>query len=371
VADWVKEMVAAGHESFYKDGRYYDFQTKNYSPTPIDEKNITVAGLHEAGKEIARNDSASLLDMGDGVLLFEFHAKMNAIDDQIIALGHEALARLDSDFEAMVIGNDADNFCVGANLFAVGVAAASGRWDDLNEMIRGLQSLTFKLQHAPKPVVTAVQGMALGGGVEMAVAGWETVAAHESYMGLVEVGVGLIPAGGGCKELLRRKINPVMKTNNADVLPVLQDVFTQIATAKVGESAWQNKAIGYLRDSDMIIMNADHRLAQAKARALQLVAIGVKPPEVEKIYAAGRDALYALKLGVQGFVWGNFASEHDQVISNKLAHVLTGGDLSAGTWVDPWYILDLEREAFISLLGEEKTRERMTHMLTTGKPLRN
>ena len=371
VADWVKEMVASGHSSFYKDGRYYDFQTKQYSPVPIDEKNITVLGLHEAGKELARNDSASLLDMGDGVLLFEFHAKMNAIDDGIISLGHEALARLNSDFDALVIGNDADNFCVGANLFAVGVAAASGMWDQLNQMIRGLQSLTFGMQHAPKPVVTAVRGMALGGGVEMALAGWEAVAAHESYMGLVEVGVGLIPAGGGCKELLRHRINPVMKTANADVLPVLQDVFTQVATAKVGESAWQAKELGYLHQDDLIVMNADHRLAQAKARALQLAEMGARPPEAEKIYAAGRDALYALKLGVQGFVWGNYASEHDALISGKLAHVLTGGDLSTGTWVDPWYILDLEREAFLSLLGEEKTRERMTHMLTTGKPLRN
>lgn len=371
VAGWVKEMLAAGHDSFYRNGDVYDFTSGSYQPRDIDKNVIVIENLHAAGKEVARNDSASLLDMGDGVLLFEFHAKMNAIDDQIISMGHEGLARLDSDFDAMVIGNDADNFCVGANLFAVGVAAASGRWDDLNEMIRNLQSLTFNLQHAPKPVVTAVQGMALGGGVEMAVAGWEAVAAHESYMGLVEVGVGLIPAGGGCKEILRRKINPVMKTDNADVLPVLQDVFTQIATAKVGESAWQNKALGYLNDSDMIIMNTDHRLAKAKERALHLAAIGARPPEVEKIYAAGRDALYALKLGVQGFVWGNYASEHDQVISNKLAHVLTGGDLSAGTWVDPWYILDLEREAFLSLLGEEKTRDRMTHMLQTGKPLRN
>jgi 3-hydroxyacyl-CoA dehydrogenase len=151
----------------------------------------------------------------------------------------------------------------------------------------------------------------------------------------------------------------------------LQDVFTQIATAKVGTSAWENKELGYLRPNDMIVMAAEHRLAKAKARALHLVSIGARPPEVEKIYAAGRDALYALKLGVQGFVWGNYASEHDKLISNKLAYVLTGGDLSAGTWVDPWYILDLEREAFLSLLGEEKTRERMMHMLQTGKPLRN
>lgn len=371
VADWVKEMLDSGHDSFYQDGQVYDYASKQYEPRDIDKNIVVIEKLHAAGKEVARNDSASLIDMGDGVLLFEFHAKMNAIDDLMIALGHDALARLDSDFDAMVIGNDADNFCVGANLFAVGVAAASGHWDQLNEMIHNLQSLTFGLQHAPKPVVTAVQGMALGGGVEMAVAGWETVAAHESYMGLVEVGVGLIPAGGGCKELLRRKINPVMATQNADVLPVLQDVFTQVAMATVGESAWQNKALGYLRDDDMIVMNAEHRLAKAKERALHLVAMGAQPPEVEKIYAAGRDALFALKLGVQGFVWGNYASKHDALISSKLAHVLTGGDLSAGAWVDPWYILDLEREAFLSLLGEEKTRERMMHMLQTGKPLRN
>lgn len=371
VAPWVKEMLDQGYDTFYRNGEVYDFNSGDYRPRDVDKNVIVVEDLHAAGKEVAGNDSASLLDMGDGVLLYEFHAKMNAIDDQIISMGHQALARLESDFDALVIGNDADNFCVGANLFAIGVAAASGRWDELDEMIRGLQSLTFKLAHAPKPVVTAVQGMALGGGVEMAAAGWETIAAHESYMGLVEVGVGLIPAGGGCKEILRRKVNPVMKTDNADVLPVLQEVFTNIATAEVGKSAWQNMAMGYLRADDVILMNADHRLAKAKARALHLVQIGARPPEAEKIYAAGRDALYALQLGVQGFVWGRYASEHDQVISNKLAYVLTGGDLSSGTWVDPWYILDLEREAFLSLLGEEKTRERMTHMLQTGKPLRN
>ena len=367
----VKEMLAAGHSSFYENGSVYDFTSKQMQPRDIDKNIVVIENLRQTGKEVARNDSASLLDMGDGVLLFEFHAKMNAIDDLIINMGHEGLKRLDTDFDAMVIGNDGDNFCVGANLFAVGVAAGSERWDDLNTMIHNLQLLTFGLQHAPKPVVTAVHQMALGGGVEMAVAGWESVVAHESYMGLVEVGVGLIPAGGGCKELLRRRINPVMRAQNADVLPVLQDVFTQVATAKVGTSAWENMELGYVKAGDTIIMNADHRLAKAKERALQLVSSGARPPQVEKIYAAGRDAFYALKLGVQGFVWGNYATEHDAVISEKLAWVLCGGDLSAGAWVDPWYILDLEREAFLALLHEEKTRNRMMHMLQTGKPLRN
>jgi 3-hydroxyacyl-CoA dehydrogenase len=309
--------------------------------------------------------------MGDGVALFEFHAKMNAIDQGIIDMAFKALERLDRDFDALVIGNNGDHFSAGANLFAVGVAAASGQFDALDQMVRALQTATFNLRHAPKPVVTAPHQMALGGGVEMAMAGWEAVADHEVYMGLVEFGVGLIPAGGGCKEVLRRKVNPTMRSTNADVLPPLQEAFEQIALAKVSTSAWEARSLGYLTPTDAIVMNSDHRLARAKQRALQLVAAGARPPQVEKIYAAGRDALYALRLGVKSLVWGNYASEHDALIAGKLAHVLTGGDLSAPAWVDPWYILDLEREAFLSLLGEQKTRDRMMHMLQTGKPLRN
>ncbi len=371
IAGWVKEMLDAGFERFYDNGRYYDFETKQYQPISVDQNVTFVKDLHAAGKEVERTDSASLLDMGDGVMLFEFHAKMNAIDDHIIALSHKSLEWLDSDFDAMVIGNDGSNFCVGANLFGVGVLAGSERWDDLDKMIKGLQSATYNLRHAPKPVVTAVHQMALGGGVEMALAGWESVAAHESYMGLVEVGVGLIPAGGGVKEIMRRKINPTMRSNNGDVLPPLQAAFEQIALAKVATSAWEAKEMGYLYEDDTIVMNPEYRLSKAKERALQLATSSTRPPEVEKIYAAGRDAFYALKLGIQGFMWGNYASEHDGLISEKLAYVLCGGDISAPAWVDPWYILDLEREAFISLLKTQKTRDRMMHMLQTGKPLRN
>lgn len=371
IAPWVKEMLATGHDSFYKNGSVYDFERKQYRPLESDKNVIRVADLRAAGKTVEHNESASLHDMGDGVALFEFHAKMNAIDQDIIDMAFKALERLDSDFDALVIGNNGDHFCAGANLFAVGVAAASGHFDALDKMIKALQTATFELRHAPKPVITAPHQMALGGGVEMAMAGWEAVADHEVYMGLVEFGVGLIPAGGGCKEILRRKVNPAMRATNADVLPPLQDAFEQIALAKVGTSAWEARQYGYLTPQDTIVMNSDHRLARAKQRALQLVAAGARPPEVEKIYAAGRDALYALKLGVRSLYWGGFASEHDAKIAGKLAHVLTGGDISAPAWVDPWYILDLEREAFLSLLGEEKTRERMMHMLQTGKPLRN
>jgi 3-hydroxyacyl-CoA dehydrogenase len=374
VAPWVKEMLATGHDCFYRsngDRSVYDFETRAYRPLARNRNIITVNALRAAGKTVERNLSASLHDMGDGVALFEFHAKMNVIDQDIIDMSFKALERLDSDFDALVIGNNGEHFCAGANLFAVGAAAAQGQFEALEKMIKALQTATFSLRHAPKPVVTAPHQMALGGGVEMAMASWEAVADHEVYMGLVEFGVGLIPAGGGCKEILRRKLNPVMRVANADVLPVLQEAFEQIALARVGASAWEAKALGYLSPNDTVVMNSDHRLARAKQRALQLVAAGARPPAMEKIYAAGRDALYALRLGVKSLLWGKYASEHDAKIAGKLAHVLTGGDISAPAWVEPWYILDLEREAFMSLLGEEKTRERMMHMLQTGKPLRN
>jgi len=367
VAGWVKEMLASGHESFYKNGAVYDFTSGEYKTCDVDKKVVLLSGL----TEVEKNMSASLRDMGDGVALLEFHAKMNAIDQDIIDMSHIAQARLESDFDALVIGNEGDNFCVGANLFAVAMAAQQGMWDTLDRMIYELQDATFKLRHAPKPVVTAVHQMALGGGAEYAMTGWETVAAHETYIGQVEFGVGVVPAGGGCKELLRRKVNPVMKTPNADVLPVIQETFELIALAQVAASAWEGKDMGFFAPDALIEMNQDHLLGTAKLRALQLVASGARPPEVEKIYAAGRDTYYAALMSIRGLEWGGYASEHDALIARKLAYILCGGDISAPAWVDPWIILDLEREAFLSLLGEPKTIERMMHMLQTGKPLRN
>lgn len=371
VAEWVQDMLDSGHDAFYQDGRYYDFETCEYEPLRTDEKVIKLEQLRAAGKEVERNDSASLLDMGDGVALLEFHAKMNAVDQDIIEMCYTALDRLQSDFDALVIGNQGDNFSVGANIAMIGIAAAQGMWEQIDELVRKLQTVAHRLRHAPKPVVTAPHQRVLGGGVEMAMAGWTSVADHETYMGLVEVGVGLVPAGGGCMELLRRKVNPVMRTANADVLPVLQEVFEQVALAKVGESAWQSKELGYLRPGDHIVMNSDHRLAMAKQKALQLVEMGARPPVDEPVYAAGRDALSALQLGVQSFVWGKYASEHDMLIGKKLAYVLCGGDLSAPQWVEASYILDLEREVFLSLAGEQKSQARIMHMLQHGKPLRN
>lgn len=372
VAGWVKEMLAAGHAHFYQNGSCYDFQTKSYQPQKRDSKLVVLSELKSAGKTVATNGSASLIDMGDGVALLEFHGpKINAIDADVVAMGNIALERLQTDFDALVIGNQGTDFCIGADVALLGFAAAQGLWDQVETAVKVGQTLMMNLRHAPKPVVTAPHQRVLGGGVEITMHSWATVADHETYMGLVEVGVGIIPGWGGCKETLRRKVNPVMRNPQGDVLPPLQEVFEQIATAKVGTSAWEDKDLGYLRADDQIAMNSDHRLAMAKQKALQLVASGARPPEMEKIYAAGRDTLYALYLGLKGFVWSGFASEHDAKIGRKLAYVLCGGDLSAPAWVDPWYILDLEREALLSLAGEPLTQARMMHILQTGKPLRN
>ncbi len=372
IAPWVKEMLAAGNLSFYKDGRFYDFETSSYQPLTIDPKIVSIQKMRDAGSEVAANMSTTLHDMGDGVALLELHSpKVNAVDPDFIAMADEALSRLETDFDALVIGNNGQDFCIGANLAFTAMAAAQGQWDEIEKMLLTGQQAFYKLRHASKPVVTAPHQRVLGGGVELTVSSWATVADHETYMGLVEVGAGIVPSWGGCLALLRRKVNPVMRTANADVLPIMQEVFEQIALAKVGTSAWENKELGYLRPNDQIIMNGDHRLFAAKRKALQLIAAGTRPPEEEKVYAAGQHTLAALELGIQSFVWGGYASEHDAKVSQKVAHVLCGGPISAPTWVDPWYILDLEREATLSLAGEPKTQERVMHLLQTGKPLRN
>lgn len=372
VAPWVKEMLAAGHSSFYQNGHYYDFETKQYERLPVDKKSVSIEQLRDAGKEVKRNMSASLLDMGDGVALLEMHApKINAVDADFIEMIGVALDRLESDFDALVIGNTGQDFCIGANIAMLAFAAAQGLWDQVEQMIRGGQEAFFKLRHAPKPVVTAPHQRVLGGGVELTMSSWATVADHETYMGLVEVGVGIIPSWGGCTEIVRRKVNPVMRTENADVVPVMEEVFDQLATAKVGTSAWEDKSLGYLRQHDAVVMNTDHRLAAAKQKALELAASGARPPEEELIYAAGRDVLSALELRLKTYMWAGYASEHDVKVGGHLARVLCGGDISGPTWVDPWYMLDLEREATLSLAGEKKTQDRIVHMLQKGKPLRN
>ncbi len=322
---------------------------------------------------MAANDSARILDMGDGVALWEFRSKQNTIDFDLIQMGFQAVEMLDNDqFDALVVGNDGERFSVGFNLFLAVMAMQSDQLDQIEGNIDQLQKLANALRYAPKPVVTAPFQLALGGGTELIFAGDRVVAHSELYTGLVEVGVGIIPAGGGCKEMLRRVVNPVMRSHpNADVLPHLQKVFQQIATAQVSErGAKQAREIGILGPCDRIVMNRDHLLAEAKRTALYLAA-DYTPSRPEKIYAAGRDAYSALLIAIDGFVEQRLATEYDAFIARKLAYVLTGGALSEPQWVDEQVILDLERQMFLELLHEEKTLQRMTHMLETNKPLRN
>ncbi len=270
----------------------------------------------------------------------------------------------------MVIGNLADNFSLGANLFATALAAQNEMWEQLEEAVCAFQELNMRMRYSSKPIVVAPAGMALGGGCELVLSAPRRVAAAESYVGLVEVGAGVIPAGSGCKEMLRRVVNPAMRTQNADDLPFLQRVFETIGQAKVGRSAEEARKLGYLETSDRVVMNRDHLIAEAKREVLHM-APDYLPPQPEAIYAAGRDALAAMRIGVYALLEAGYISEYDAHIGRKLAYVLSGGDLSEPAWVDEWYILDLEREAFLSLVGEEKTQQRMWHLLQTGKPLRN
>ncbi len=375
-ATWVDEMLAAGHVTFYR----YDGSSKVavYNPAKGDYDAIAkppglvvLSEQKAARKVIKKNPGASLIDLGDGVACVEFHTKMNSFDDDIINMVIEGLDCTETEFEGLVIGNEADNFSAGANLFVVVMAAQNGMWDQLEAAMKKGQDMLMRMRYFPKPVVVAPAGLALGGGAEMPMHASRVVAAAELYTGLVEFGVGVIPAWGGTKEMLRRVINPPMQTQNANYLPFLQRVFEQIGFVKVSTSAEEARQMGFLGPDDRVVMNRDLLLSEAKREVLSMVAADYHPPLPEKVYAAGRDALAALKVFLYMLREAEYISDHDMLIATKLAHTLTGGELSQPAWVDEQYILDLEREAFLSLCGEEKTQQRMWHTLQTGKPLRN
>ncbi|MCB9453280.1 MAG: 3-hydroxyacyl-CoA dehydrogenase/enoyl-CoA hydratase family protein [Anaerolineaceae bacterium] len=377
VADWVKKMVAAGSTTFYQyDDKgqavgYYSPQDGGYLPLETDPREITVASLKANERKVAGNSGASVYDIGDGVALLEYHSQAYAIDQDLVEMSYKALELLESDFDALVVGHDGERFCIGANVFMVAMSVQNDMLDQLDESIRALQNLTQAMRYASKPVVVAPFNMALGGGLELLMSGAKVVAHAELYAGLVEVGVGLLPAGGGCKELVRRIVSPVMAANeNADPLPHLQQAFEAIAVAKVSTSAKEARDLGFLNTGDKIVMNRSHLLGEAKRTALEM-ANGYVPLKAGKVYAAGRDAYSALLLGVEGFREGGYATDYDAHIARKVAYVLTGGALARPQWVSEQYILDLEREAFMQLVVEPKTLERITHMLQTNKPLRN
>jgi len=370
----VEKLLASGKTNFYerRDGRtfYFDLTSgdhKEIEPRP----GVTILeSVKDRTGVVKKNAAASLIDLGDGVACLEFHSKMNAIGGDTIAMMNYAVKEVDQNFEALVIGNQAENFSVGANIMLLLLGAQEGEWDEIALSVRQFQNANMSLRYSAKPVVVAVQGMALGGGCEVALQADKVRAAAETYMGLVEVGVGLIPGGGGVKEMVLRAVEDTLP--DEDIFQRVRKVSETIAMAKVATSAIEAAELGFLRSTDPITMNRDSLMEDAKQTALAMVREGYETPMPRAdIPVPGEPALAAIKLAIHMMVRGGFISEYDGHVASKLAYVICGGDLSRRTLVSEQYLLDLEREAFVSLCGERKTQERLQYMLKTGKSLRN
>lgn len=376
VAPWVKEMVDQGCTTFYAHPgpipMVYSPISKGYIPIARNNLVFKLDDLRFTQRTVAENESATLHTMENGVLLLEFHSKMNVLDAGIFTIMQKAIEKLYGDATGLVIANEGENFSVGANLFVLGMLAQAGQWQELEQMLKQGQDVLLALRTAPKPVIAAPFQRVLGGGVEVCLAADRVFADAETYMGLVEVGVGIVPGWGGCKEMVRRNVSPHMHATNVNPTPYLRQIFETIGFAKVSTSAVEARDLGFLLPSDQIVMNREHQLGLAKQEVLNMLAQGYAPPVVKgNVYAAGRDVLASTRIEVYSMQAGGFISEHDAKIANHLAYVLCGGDLSAPTWMDEQYFLDLEREALLTLAGEAKTQERVWYMLQNGKPLRN
>jgi len=373
-AAWVTEMLAAENESFYKviDGvrNFYDVASKSYKPVAGIENFIILDNLREQ-KAVWQNSGTTIHDLGDGVLNVEFHTKMNSIGGEVLEGINKGISLAEEEgWKGVVIGNDAPNFSAGANLAMILMFAIEQEWDELDFAIRAFQNTVTRCRFSSVPVVVGPHGLTLGGGCEMTMHSDAAVAAAETYIGLVEVGVGVIPGGGGTKEMVLRVSDGYYKGDPK--LPPLQEAFINIATAKVATSAYEAFDIGVLNDKDSVVVNQSRVLLEAKQKVLELHNAGYTQPQMRTdIEVQGRSALGGLYAGAEAFYIGKYASEHDKLIAQKLAWVMAGGDLSMPTKVSEQYLLDLEREAFLTLCGTRKTLERIQSILTTGKPLRN
>ena len=364
--DNIREALASGATSLYAwadhNGSprktYFDFLQRRFEPLEERPGIVVLGDVKRTNGVIKQNPGASLIDLGDGVVCVEFHSKMNAIGEDNIAMLYSGLDALNRDFDAMVVANDGQDFSVGANLMMMLLGAQECDWDELNAAVNRFQQVNMAMKYAPKPVVAAPFGRTLGGGCEIALHATKAQASAELYMGLVEVGVGLIPGGGGCKELLARLKDP-------------RKVFELIGYAKVSSSADDAKHLGLLNRTDAVSMNPERLIGDAKALALALAPGYTSGTPRTDIKVHGESAFAMLKLGIWTARQGNFISAYDVVVGEKLANILTGGRLTGDHMVTEQYLLDLEREAFLSLCGNAKTQERMQYMLKTGKPLRN
>lgn len=372
VASWVKELADSGVDSFYKveNGKklFYNQTTKQFELIPGQDSFIILDNIRKTN-EIWSNKETSIQDLGDGIINLEFRSKMNSLGGGVLQGINKAIELAEKDYRGLVIGNQADNFSVGANLAMIMMMAAEQDWWELNMAIKTFQDTMMKVRYSSIPVVVAPHGMALGGGCEITMHADKVVAAAETYIGLVEVGVGLIPGGGGSKEFALRAAKHMLvddvKTNH------LREAFMNIAMAKVATSAYEAKKMGIIRDQDIIVVNRDRQIAEAKKHAIILAEAGYTQPIRQKVKVLGREAQGMFYVGTDQLVAGHYASDHDRLIANKLGYVMTGGNLSESTEVSEQYLLDLEREVFLSLCGERKTLERIQYMLKTGRPLRN
>lgn len=379
----VSRLLASGRKSFYRSERgvtsFFDFASGGSKPLSEPPGMIVLAARKEAGAVVEKNSGASLIDLGDGVVCCEFHTKMNAVGGDIVAMLNAGVRRLKTDFDAMVIANQAVNFSAGANLMLLLVAAQDEEWDEVDLAVRQFQNVNLALKYASGPVVAAPQGLAIGGGCEMCLHAVRIHAASEAYVGLVETGVGLIPAGGGSKEMILRAGEHAADGEDLDLFHAMKPIFENIAMAKVGTSAEESRGLGYLRPADLVSLNRDRLVADAKETALALVRAGWHPAAASPVEGAAQTQIRVLgegfssaaKLAIHMMLRGAYISEYDALVARKLAHVLAGGELSAAQFVSEQYLLDLEREGFVSLCGERKTQERIAFTLKTGKPLRN
>jgi 3-hydroxyacyl-CoA dehydrogenase len=372
VPDLVREVLESGQGSFYRgdDGTRTVFTPANrsYAPLPPGADALSAASLRRSGPAIAENRGAALLDMGDGVALLEYRTKLNTIDENTVALTREALDQAGRDYRAIVIGNDAADFSAGANLALLLMAARMRQWAQLERIVKAFQDVNMAAKYSPIPVVVAAAGRTLAGGCEVLMHCARAQVAAETYCGLVETGVGLIPAGGGCKELLLRARDLVPEKGP---FPAVRFALEIIAYATVSTSAAEARRLGYLRRSDGISLDRERLLSDAKAAAIALAEGGYRAPEPATLRLPGVGGRLVLDQQLEGLRLAGKISEHDAVVTGKLAHVLCGGDCSPVTDVSEQHLLDLEREAFISLCGMPKTQERIQHTLNTGKPLRN
>ncbi|NLP49577.1 3-hydroxyacyl-CoA dehydrogenase/enoyl-CoA hydratase family protein [Bacillus sp. RO1] len=373
VPKWVDEMLANGHRSFYKkDGGttlFYDNGT--YKALEVNPKVVHLKTLKETNGVIKKNSGASLIDLGDDVALLEFQSPNNAIGLDIIQMVNYALEEVDKNYKGLVIGNQGKNFCVGANLAMILMEAQDDNYFEIEMVVKHFQQAMMNIKYSSKPVVASPFGMTLGGGTEICLPTSQLQASSETYMGLVEVGVGLIPGGGGNKELYMKHLNSMPQGLEYDLQKVANKVFEQIATAKVSTSAAEARDLHLLNNKDQISFNGDHLIHDAKQAVTSLYEAGYTAPVRRKVPVVGETGYATLMLGAHNMQYSGFISEHDLKIAKKLAYVIAGGNVPFGTEVDEQYLLDLEREAFLSLVGEAKSQQRMQHMLVKGKPLRN